>query len=77
MSEQDTLRELFRRGLAMLDEGTTPESWKAWLWDVHSTLRAHIAALRLAENIGDNPCASGQNAHSGAPGARQAVDLGI
>jgi hypothetical protein len=49
------LGELLRRGLAMLDEDTTPESWKAWLWDVHSTLRAHIAALRLAERAGNNP----------------------
>lgn len=43
---RERLRDLLRRGLAMLneDEATTPEEWKDWLWDTHSTLRAHIAS---------------------------------
>ncbi len=73
----ERMRELLRRGLAMLDGGTTPQEWKDWLWDTHSTLRAHIAALRLAESVGCNPCASRQNARSGHVSAKQRVDLGI
>jgi hypothetical protein len=47
-SNQDTLRQLFHRGLSLLSDEATVQEWKDLAWELNKAIRGHTAALNAA-----------------------------
>jgi hypothetical protein len=52
-SKQDTLRQLFHRGLSLLNDEATAAEWKDLAWEINKAIRSHTAALNAAAEARD------------------------